>query len=117
MKDEMIMLIEFKEGMLPFKYLEVPITYKKLSVEHYSELIEKILSRISHLPAKLLTYAGRLQLIKSVSFDVANYWMSCFPLPKAVIRKIESMCRSFLWTCKDTISRKILVAGRLCSSL
>ncbi|CAK8536609.1 unnamed protein product [Lathyrus sativus] len=41
--------------------------------------------------------------------------MQCLPLPKAVIRKIDSICRSFIWTGKDSISRKCLVAwNRTC---
>ncbi|CAK8564283.1 unnamed protein product [Lathyrus sativus] len=36
--------------------------------------------------------------------------MQCLPLPKVVIRKIESICRSFIWTSKNAISRKCPVA-------
>ncbi|XP_058783026.1 uncharacterized protein LOC131657674 [Vicia villosa] len=100
----------FKEGSLPFRYLGMPLTSKKLSVTHYMVLIDKIVARISHWSSKLLTYAGRLVLIKSISFSMTNYWMLCFPLPKSVIRKIDSICRSFLWTGKDVVSRKSLVA-------
>src|SRR4051812_12841452 len=100
----------FKEGCLPFKYLGVPISSKKLASHHYLALIEKILVRIRHWTAKLPSYAGRLQLIKSVSFSIANYWMVCFPIPKNVISKIDALCRSYFWTGKDSISRKSLVA-------
>ncbi|XP_058750883.1 uncharacterized protein LOC131623906 [Vicia villosa] len=102
-----------KEGFLTFKYLGVSISCKKLAPHHYLALIEKILVRIKHWTAKLLTYAGRLQLIKSVSFSIANYWMVCFPIPKNVISKIDALCRSYFWTGKDSISRKSLVAWSL----
>lgn len=108
-KNGILNLSLFKECDLPFRYPGVPLTCKKLVVSHYMILIDKIVSSISHWSSKLLSYAGRL-LIRSVSFVVANYWMLCFSLPKIVIRKIDSICRSFLWTGKDSISRKSLVA-------
>ncbi|XP_058757557.1 uncharacterized protein LOC131630833 [Vicia villosa] len=52
----------------------------------------------------------RTQLLKSVIFSIANYWMQIFPLPKKVIDHINSICRSFLWTGKEHISRKAPVA-------
>lgn len=69
-------------------------------------LIDKMLQRINHWSTRLLSYAGRLQLIKSVVFGIANFWMQIFPLPKKVIAHIEGHCRRFLWTGKDTASRK-----------
>lgn len=35
LREDLIRLTSFKEGTLPFKYLGVPITYKKLSVDQY----------------------------------------------------------------------------------
>ncbi|CAI8583103.1 unnamed protein product [Vicia faba] len=88
----------------------VPLTCKKLAICHYMVLVDKIVARIRHWSVNFLSYAGRLQLIKSISFAMANYWLLCFPLPKFVIKKIDSICRSFLWTGKDTLSNKSLVA-------
>ncbi|XP_058784856.1 uncharacterized protein LOC131659720 [Vicia villosa] len=115
MKNILLNLSGFQEGVMPFKYLGVPITSKKLSIHHYMGLIDKIVSRTRIWTSKLLTYAGRLQLIKSISFALANYWMLCFPLPKAVLAKIDAKCRSFLWTGKDHISHKSLVAWKTVS--
>lgn len=117
-KDSLLRLFGFKEGTLPFRYLGVHITCKKLAIHHYMGLVDKIVQRICHWTSKLLTYAGRLQLIKSISFALANYWMTCFPLPKAVISKIDVICRSCLLTAKDIISRKSLVAwSSICKPL
>ncbi|CAK8573977.1 unnamed protein product [Lathyrus sativus] len=77
-------ITNFQEGPFPFRYLGVPLTSKKLSIHHYMPLIDKIMSRVNHWSAKLLSYAGRAQLIKSVTFTIANYWMQCFPIPRSV---------------------------------
>lgn len=36
--------------------------------------------------------------------------MQVFPLPKKVLKHIESICRTFLWTGKEEVSRKAPVA-------
>ncbi|PNX56602.1 ribonuclease H, partial [Trifolium pratense] len=81
-KESIKNVTSFAEGSLPFRYLGVPLTSKKLSIHHYMPLVDRIVERIRTWSAKLLSHAGRLQLISSVTFAVANYWMQCLPLPK-----------------------------------
>ncbi|XP_058760201.1 uncharacterized protein LOC131633505 [Vicia villosa] len=100
----------FQEGDYPFRYLGVPLTTKKLSISHYLPLIDKIVTRIHHWSAKLLSYVGKLQLLKIISHAMAQFWMQCFPIPKMVIKKIDAICRSFIWTDSKEISRKCPVA-------
>lgn len=47
-RQEIKSIIEFEEGTLPFKYLGVPLSCKKLQVIHYLPLVEKIVARIRH---------------------------------------------------------------------
>ncbi|XP_058726115.1 uncharacterized protein LOC131597432 [Vicia villosa] len=96
----------FGRGSLPFKYLGVPLDSKKLTINSCKPLIDRMLSRINHWSAKLLSYAGRMLLVKSVMFAIANYWMQVFLLPKKVLQHIESLCKRFLWTSKEDMSRK-----------
>jgi hypothetical protein len=116
-KNNIRAVTSFADGSLPFRYLGIPLTSKKLSIHHYMPLIDRIVERIYSWSAKLLSHAGRLQLIRSVTFAVANYWMQCLPLPKQVIHKINSICRSFLWSGGTTITKKAPVAwDHVCSS-
>ncbi|CAK8532362.1 unnamed protein product [Lathyrus sativus] len=48
----------YDEGTLPFRYLGVPVSSKKLSVIHYMPLVDKLLSKITHWSSRLLSYAG-----------------------------------------------------------
>lgn len=102
--------IGFEIGQLSFKYLGVPLDSKKLSIAMCQPLIYKMTSRLSHWSTRLLSYAGKFLLIKSVIFSIANYWMQIFPLEKKLITHIEGLCRSFLWTGKDSTSRSALIA-------
>lgn len=98
----------FEEGRFPVKYLGVPLSSKKINIQHYLPLIEKITSRVRHWSAKLLSYAGRVQLVKSIVCSITQYWMMNFPIPKAVLKKIDVVCRTFIWTGKIAASRKVL---------
>lgn len=90
----------------------VPLTSKRLTISHYLPLIDKIVARTRHWTARLLSYAGRIQLVKSITLAIAQYWMMCFPLPKFVLKKIDAICRSFIWTGSHEIKKKSLVAWK-----
>lgn len=72
-------------------------------------LIDKITARITTCMAKCLSYVGRLQLVKTLLFGVQAYWDQLFLLPNKVIKMIEVVCRSYLWTVEATIIKKTLV--------
>ncbi|XP_058723274.1 uncharacterized protein LOC131595058 [Vicia villosa] len=96
----------FQIGVMPFKYLGVPLDSKKLTVLNCQPLIEKMLCKFKHWNTRMLSYAGRLQLIKIAITSIANYWLHIFPLPKKILKHVESLCRSFLWTGQETVSNR-----------
>ena len=49
----------------------------------------------SRMEGKLLSQVGREVLIKSVIQTIPTYSMSCFKLPKGLIKEIETMIRKF----------------------
>jgi hypothetical protein len=73
-------------------------------------LVDRIVDHVRNWSANLHSHAGSLQLIRSVTFAIANYWMQCLPLPKKVIHKINAICRSFLWSGGAIITKKSHVA-------
>ncbi|KAK4423208.1 hypothetical protein Salat_1903600 [Sesamum alatum] len=88
---------EFARGEMPVRYLGIPLAAQRLSVRDYSPLVDKIASSISKWAAKSLSFAGRLELIRSVIQGVECFWLQIFPLPTTVIEKIHRLCRNFLW--------------------
>jgi mannosylglycoprotein endo-beta-mannosidase len=89
--------IGIQETMLPVRYLGVPLISTRLTHTDCIPLVERIIARIKLWTSSSLTYAGRLQLIKSVLFSIQVYWSSIFILPYATINKIESILTAFLW--------------------
>ncbi|XP_074300183.1 uncharacterized protein LOC141631406 [Silene latifolia] len=60
-------------------------------------LVDKICARIHGYGARKFSYAGRLVIVKSVLNSLHSYWASMFVLPKGIIKRIEAVCRNFLW--------------------
>ncbi|XP_056685776.1 uncharacterized protein [Spinacia oleracea] len=102
--------IGIQKGVFPFKYLGVPLTTRKLSFSDCKPLIERTTARIKSWSARFLSYAGRLQLVKSVLFGMQLYWCQIFVMPKKVMKTIQSICRCFLWTGSDIGSKKAPVS-------
>lgn len=88
----------FCTGELPVRYLGLPLLTKRMTKTNYAPLIETLRSRISSWTTRFLSYAGRLQLIKSVLASVINFWIAAFCLPQGSIIEIESLCSAFLWS-------------------
>ncbi|CAL1372090.1 unnamed protein product [Linum trigynum] len=87
----------FKEGALPVRYLGLPLNAGKLTVADCQNLVNRIAGRIQGWQPKLLSYAGKIELVISVLASMTQYWMQVILLPKKIIKEIESLCSQFLW--------------------
>ncbi|KAL0651628.1 hypothetical protein Bca4012_094319 [Brassica carinata] len=94
-------LIQFSTGILmgslPVRYLGVPLVTKKLTLLNCEVLLQQIKGKFSSWSSKSLSFAGRLLLIKTVISGINTFWCSTFILPKACVKKINSLCSVFLW--------------------
>ena len=57
-------------------------------------LIDKVKNRVNDWRNKVLSYAGRLQLIASILSSMQIYWASVFLLPKSVIQAPTTITKS-----------------------
>ncbi|KAL2231163.1 UNVERIFIED_CONTAM: hypothetical protein Sindi_1710700 [Sesamum indicum] len=96
-KEHLLVVLGFQEGHLPMRYLGLPLIFSRLSISNCQPLLTKIDTRINGWEGLALSYAGRLQIIKSVLISLSVYWASAFLLPKGVIRDIEKRLQTFLW--------------------
>ncbi|KAK4384138.1 hypothetical protein Sango_3088000 [Sesamum angolense] len=95
--EQLLAALHFQEGHLPLRYLGLPLLASRLSISDCKPLLLKIDSRIKGWESIQLSFAGRLQLIKSVLMSLKVYWAMAFILPKGVIREVEKKMRTFLW--------------------
>lgn len=115
LKGILLRQLGFSEGMLPIKYLGLPLIASKLSLIDCEPIMERIRKKIGSWSAKLLSYAGRVILIKSVLFHFQVYWSNVVLLPKGVIKQIEGLYMRYLWSGSSSYSNKAMVAWeRVC---
>ena len=85
---------------------------RRLTARDCEPLMEKITARINAWSVKMLSYAGRLQLIKSVLFSMHNYWCRQFILPKGVLKRICQLCAGYLWQGKESTAKGARVSWK-----
>lgn len=87
LKEQMINLTGFTQGVLPIRYLGLPLSSKKWSKIECQSLIDKITGRIKTTYSRQLSYAGRMQVILAVLFSIhlnsQLLGISVHPTPKS----------------------------------
>ncbi|GJR14147.1 RNA-directed DNA polymerase, eukaryota, reverse transcriptase zinc-binding domain protein [Tanacetum coccineum] len=90
-KQEIMDVMPFKVGTLLVTYLGVPLINKQIGIRDCKCLVDKVRAKVNSWKNKMLTYAGRLQLISSVLSSIHVYWASVFMLPKITIKDINKL--------------------------
>ena len=75
-RNEMLNITGFSLGRSPMKYLGVPLLSTRLSHNDCQPLIDKIMVRIQAWTSRSLSFAGRLQMLSSVLYNIQMYWCS-----------------------------------------
>ena len=79
------------------QYLGLPSLVGWAKKKSYSLIKERIWKKLKEWKEKLLSQVSREILIKAVIQAIPTYTMSCFKLPKGLIKEIESLIRKFWW--------------------
>ncbi|CAH9071145.1 unnamed protein product [Cuscuta europaea] len=90
-------LVDFGRWTFPVKYLGIPFAPLRVSVAQYSPLLDTIMDFLNAWNAKSISYACKLELIRSVVQGLQSFWLQVFPVPQAILDRIVSICRIFVW--------------------
>lgn len=71
-RDRIVSKLEFVYVELPFKYLGIPLSTKKLSLIQWKPLIDRIITRVTSGTTKKLSYVVRAQLVQTVLFGMQS---------------------------------------------
>lgn len=88
-------------GTMPFRYLGIPMAASSLKVQDFSPFLAALNSLFNGWRGITLSYAGKVELIRSVLQGVHCFWLSIFPIPASINSIICSLCRQFLWGSKS----------------
>ncbi|KAJ0470183.1 putative reverse transcriptase zinc-binding domain-containing protein [Helianthus annuus] len=84
-------------GATPFMYLRIQVGANMNRICNWDPVVKVLKNRLSKWKSSVLSIGGRVVLIKSVLESLPSYYFSLFKAPVAVINKLESMSKKFLW--------------------
>ena len=90
----------FTISHLSIHYLGLPLLSRRLRSFDCDPLIQRITSHIRSWSARVLSFADRLQLVRSILRSLLVYWASVFVLPAKVHINVDKILHSYLWRCK-----------------
>nr|ABD32264.2 RNA-directed DNA polymerase, putative [Medicago truncatula] len=113
--NQLINIIGFNHGTLPFTYLGVPIFKGKPKVIHLQPIVDKIIAKLSTWKASLLSIAGRVQMVKSVIQSMLTHSITVYNWPTSLLKDLEKSIKNFIWS-GDTSKRKLVTVAwkKLC---
>ncbi|XP_019435061.1 PREDICTED: uncharacterized protein LOC109341583 [Lupinus angustifolius] len=89
--------IHCKVGSSPFNYLGILVGANPRRIATWKGVIDSVGKRLAGWKCRHISFGGRLVLINSILSSIPIYMLSLYKAPKAVIQKIESMQKTFLW--------------------
>jgi len=90
----------------------MPLSINYLKTIYYSSLLDKLGAKVEGWKTSSSSFAGRLELIKSILTNIISYWYQFYNFPKN-IPEVDRVCANFLgkdkmpsWSWKDTCCLK-----------
>uniref|UniRef100_A0A251SB85 Reverse transcriptase domain, Reverse transcriptase zinc-binding domain protein n=1 Tax=Helianthus annuus TaxID=4232 RepID=A0A251SB85_HELAN len=90
----MAIILKCRAGSFLLGYLGLKVGANMNRIMNWKDVIDTFNKRLSSWKAKLLSFAGRLPLVKSVLGSLPNYYLSFY---KALLKTLEGIRRKFLW--------------------
>jgi hypothetical protein len=89
MEQEYKQIFGCESGSLPFRYLGVPIHYRKLRNSEWSPVESRFVAKLGCWRSKLLSYGDRLVLINSVLTSLPMFMLSFLEIPNGVRKRLD----------------------------
>jgi hypothetical protein len=84
-----------KKGSYPFRYLGIPMHYRKINNNDWKMIEEQIEKKLSSWKGKYLLVEDRLVLINSVLSSLPMFMLSFYEIPKGVLENIDYFLSRF----------------------
>ena len=110
--NQLINIIGFNLGTLPFNYLGVPIFKGRPKARYLQPIADTIKSKLSAWKASLLSIAGRVQLVKSVVQSMLIHTITVNNWHVSLLKELDCNIRNFIWSGDITKRKLVLVAWK-----
>lgn len=95
--NEFASVLNCKVKRLPIKYLGLPFGANPSRKATWRPVLDKVRTKLVGWKMRLLSFAGRFSLIKSVLFSLPMYYLSLYKMPQGVARELDKLQALFLW--------------------
>ncbi|XP_028074331.1 uncharacterized protein LOC114276709 [Camellia sinensis] len=95
--DEFARKLNCLSTKLPLKYLGLPLGASPSRRLTWRPVVENFKKKLTGWKRRVLSFAGRVTLIKSVLSALPVYYMSLFKIPACVAKELDRIQASFLW--------------------
>jgi ribonuclease HI len=92
------------------KYLGFPLSPNGRNTRDFDFVVEKVQAKLSNWKAKLLSPAGRVILVQSVTSAIPAYYMQNVALPIRICSSLDKLNRDFLWGSNDERKKMHMVS-------
>jgi hypothetical protein len=89
-------------GALPFKYLGIPIHFRKLTIKEWKIIEDRFEKKLASWIGKILSYGDRLVLINSILTSLPMFLLSFFQIPIGVRKRLDFYRSRFFWQSDQT---------------
>ncbi|XP_069152141.1 uncharacterized protein [Solanum lycopersicum] len=87
----------FNRKNSPINYLGCPLYSGGQRIIYYSELVEKVIKKISGWHSKLLNFGGKIILVKHVLQSIPIHTLAAISPPKTTLNCIKKLIADFFW--------------------
>ena len=94
-------VMSFKEQPFPIKYLGCSLYVGRGKLTYFSGITESVSKWVFTWNSKLLSYGGKLSLIKSVLVSIPIHLLVLATPMKGFLRNLEKILGAFLWGSSD----------------
>jgi hypothetical protein len=97
MEDQYRHIFWCEYGILPLKYLGIPVHYRTLRNREWNPIENRLVSKLGCRRSKLLSYGDRLVLINSVLTSLSMFMFSFLKIPIGVRKRLDFYRSNFFW--------------------
>ncbi|XP_021992095.1 uncharacterized protein LOC110888906 [Helianthus annuus] len=103
-------IVGCKQDSLLFKYLGLKVGANMNRVVNWRPVYDIFESRLALWKSALLSFGGRITLIRSVLVSLPIYYFSLYKAPVKVVKDLECLIKKFLWGGSSEVNKTHWVA-------